>query len=211
MDYDHIPSYLHFYINRDFYESTPDDVKPYLVKSAELHHESNQHDITQPSFYVPHDTLLYTHEEYPPYMNFVEHEYVIASNDPISRHTFIDYVRTEYSRLSNVKNITFRYDVSGGWCQWLSFSSANINKYGLNALLDQMVCGNNEWDEDFYGGSDYVRNYFHKRSLSYAQFRITVELIQGGYGEVLYDYYKCIEATNNDSNDCLLECFRYTT
>ncbi|KAG0995951.1 hypothetical protein G6F27_013999 [Rhizopus arrhizus] len=92
MDYSHVPHHLHVYINKSFYENTPDYVKPYLVQSAQLQYESDQHDITRRSVYDPHDTLLYTHEEFPPYMNFIEHQYTLAGDEPPTRYAFINYV-----------------------------------------------------------------------------------------------------------------------
>ncbi|KAG0995524.1 hypothetical protein G6F27_014023 [Rhizopus arrhizus] len=79
---------------------------------------------------------------------------------------------------------------------------------GLERLLQHMVVGSDEWDEDFFGGSDHVRSVFDRILLTTEMFQITTQPIQGGFGEIEYDYYRCLNIPDNN-NDCLVKCFQH--
>jgi hypothetical protein len=215
MDYEELPSYIRQYIRREIYQSSPESARPFLVMMAEDQHRRNQHNITYLVDESPGDKDIYDHEEFPPFMNIVDHRFTLKKDaEEPDRGRFINIIRNQVHTLSTVptyrvKNITMRYDISDGSVQWFSFSRKNIEEMGLDKLLNHMVIGQDEWDEDFYGGSDYVRNYFLSRSLSFVQFFIIVELVQGGLGQVEYDYYKCIDFGSVNDNDCLINCFQY--
>ncbi|OZJ01421.1 hypothetical protein BZG36_05708, partial [Bifiguratus adelaidae] len=200
MNYDELPIYIRQYIPQHIYENTPEESRPYLVTLAASQVGVNEHNITRISDNLGGDhSEAYEHEELPPHMNIVEHWFTLRQGytEP-TRTGFINTIRSRLHVLSNVehyriRNISVLYDYPNGTVQWFSFSRANVESIGLEQLLEHLVVGQDEWDDDFYGGSDYVRNYFTMRSLSFYRFCIIVEIIQGGMGEIEYDYFKCIE------------------
>ncbi|OZJ01370.1 hypothetical protein BZG36_05776, partial [Bifiguratus adelaidae] len=212
MEYNELPAYVRQAIPQNAYESAPDDVRTYWVGRV----RRNEHNITQASHNLDEDySDAYEHQELPPHINIVEHRFILkqAHAEP-TRTGFINTIRSRFHALSNVehyrvRNISVLYDYPNETVQWFSFSRANVESIGLEQLLEHLVVGQDEWDDDFYGGSDYVRNYFTMRSLNFHRFCIVVEIIQGGMGEVEYDYFKCIEVGDSSAKDCLIDCFRY--
>ncbi|OZJ01665.1 hypothetical protein BZG36_05719 [Bifiguratus adelaidae] len=209
MSYHTLSPRLRQYIRQEWYENASEEVRPYLIMMAQ-----DKIARENPTGSTPFDNR-YEYSELPPYMNIVRHLFVLRSDaDEPSRGQFVGIIRHSVQTLQNmshyrVRNISVSYNTPEGIVQWFSFARSNIESMGFDQLLDHLTTSEDEWDDDFYGGSDYIRNYFYLRTLNVQRFYIVTDLIQSGMGEVEYSYYKCIEAGMSEDKDCLIDCFRY--
>lgn len=150
----------------------------------------------------------------PSHMGIVDYDYYLNDNTMLpNRWSFVKMIVSELEALSRdsfmrVVNICVSYISSVNSVTWLSFSKKDINEIGLDQLLQYLISGEECWDEDFYSGSDNIRNFVGYYALNTAGFRISLESIQGGYGEVEYDYYECANICFDANNNCLIECFK---
>lgn len=219
MNYDDIPQHLIPFIAvpRERYESMEGDLRDIMLIQARRFYEMTEMRITTCATDPPQlrEDQWYVHEIFPSVMSIISHEYTLRKNiEPPNRTEFIHHVSRVVKQLSSstdhqVKNVTFMYHSEQGLIFWLSFSRSNIESMGLDQLLSHMITGAEEWDESFFGGSDYIRQTFDRLLLSVEKFKVTTQMIQGGYGEVEYDYYRCINIPDNNNNDCLVKCFQY--
>jgi hypothetical protein len=209
MNYDSLSTRIRERVPRNTYESAPEDLRQMIVMMVEdrIRREDRAAVIQLDDGYQ--------HHEIPPHMNIVQHRYILRPDAPEpDRQEFVRILRDHIHALSQIsryrlRNITVRYDTSDGLAQWFSFSRSNIESMGFDRLVEHFAENEGEWDEDYYGGSDYIRSYLTLRTLNVQEFRIITELVQSGVGEVEYSYYKCIENTEDAENNCLINCFRY--
>jgi hypothetical protein len=169
----------------------------------------------------PVDYYLKLHSKYtvdvlPSHMGITDRDYHLNEYTPFpSRWDFVNMIRSEVEAFSRsrdtsikVVNVCVSYVTGTNSLTWISFSKKEINEVGLDKLLQYLKSGEEYWEEDFYGGSSNIREFIGYYALNTGGFRISLEKIEGGYGEIKYDYYNCISIPCDKSNNCLIECFK---
>ncbi|KAJ2682069.1 hypothetical protein IWW39_006141, partial [Coemansia spiralis] len=85
------------------------------------------------------------------------------------------------ARVLNSTNATVQYVDNDDIVHNLSFSRNDLDTHTVNDLLEMLQKGRDEWQDTFYGGSDYIRDAISTYSLAMGQFTITVSHVKGGY------------------------------
>jgi hypothetical protein len=112
------------------------------------------------------------------------------------------------ARELDATNATVEYSSNDDEIYHLSLSRDDLRNHDPQELLEMLKKGSSNWEDEFYSGSDYIKECIASYSLSKTHFTITVSHVQGGYGKMIPDYYHTLGLENN-SDDCLIQCFIY--
>ncbi|KAJ2740536.1 hypothetical protein GGI20_005755, partial [Coemansia sp. BCRC 34301] len=160
---------------------------------------------------VPLDELTdYYYERYTRQstMGIVDHRFSLCNTFNVP--TAWQYLRmvSYQARELGATNATLQYIGSDDTVYNLSFSRNDLlaHENDVSTLLDLLKKGSAEWIRELYTGSDYIQDAITTYSLAMGRFTITVCHIQGGYGKMIPDYYQVLGLENN-SDDCLIQCF----
>jgi hypothetical protein len=211
MEYDEIPQHISQFISRAVYNRASFEVKLMFVESAtDAFHENSQRATFRAemtSHPLPRD--MYEPRVINEIAGLRRIQYTLSEgHDAPDRHQFTSIIQDLAHDMQAI-NVVLRYIDQNEYPRWLSFSQADVTRFGLRRCVENIELGLHNWDADLYHGSETQINIILHSTLSHATFSVIVPVNpEGGSHRKNYINYTT-KGIDSEDNDCLIECFKH--
>jgi hypothetical protein len=134
-----------------------------------------------------------------------------------SRRNFVNMVQAELRRIFSEDeyqpiNVSLGYVTPYNRTFYRSFRADEVKAQGISSLMALLLVSEEDRDDRLFHGSD-VAVEIRGATLFPHVFEIYCYYTSGGnhHTKIEYDYYVCAGLSSDESNNCLIECFRYIT